>query len=93
MLEKLHRYVTAVGKGEVLGDASVARSIENTLSLIPEQAAEFDNMFSKGASRVLFFLLLRLLSFVQLSCFVPLCRVFHSLILRFARCSHGLLSR
>jgi hypothetical protein len=48
MFEKLHNYVSAVSKGNIVGDGSVARSIENTLSLIPEQATEFDNLFSKG---------------------------------------------
>jgi translation initiation factor 3 subunit F len=66
MLERIGRHINAVTKGEVVGDAAVAREIDNTLSLIPDHTSEFETMFSKGLQDVLMVIYLAELTKIHL---------------------------
>jgi len=53
MLDRISKYITSVTKGEIAGESTFARVIDNTLSLIPNQSTEFETIFTKGLQDLL----------------------------------------
>jgi translation initiation factor 3 subunit F len=66
LLDRIGKHINLVTKGEVEGDFSLARMIDSTLSLIPDQTSEFENMFSKGLQDVLMVIYLAELTKIHL---------------------------
>jgi len=66
MLDRISTYIGSVTKGEKKGDTKFARLLDETLSLIPTDAAQYESLFTKGLQDVLMVVYLANLTRTQL---------------------------
>jgi translation initiation factor 3 subunit F len=53
MLDRISAYVNSVVKGETKGSSKIGRLIDDTLSLLPLDPTQFQNLFTKGLQDIL----------------------------------------
>lgn len=53
MLDRISAYIKKVTAGEVEGSSKIGKLIDDTLSLLPLDASQFQTLFSKGLQDVL----------------------------------------